>query len=61
MNEEIKLAVTNHIMASKYFISTCKLSALKDDGVIDKLEQKQLDKIKKITEKYMKELERVIQ
>lgn len=59
MNQYMSIAIRNEIMATKNFISTCNLAATKDDGVVDKEEQKQLNKIKKCCDRYIKELEKI--
>lgn len=59
MNPHIKLEITNEILVTKNFVNSCRLAATKDDGVIDKEEKKQLDKIRKASEKFVKELEKL--
>lgn len=59
MNQHINLEITNEILVTKNFVNSCKLAAMKDDGVIDKEEQKQLDKIAKAADKFIKELEKI--
>ncbi len=59
MNQHISLEITNEILATKNFVSSCKMAATKDDGKVDKAEQKMLDKISKLSVKYMKELEKL--
>ena len=56
MNIHIGLTITNHVTICKNFLYTLRLAALKDDGVMDKSEKKQ---IKKLTHDYIKELEKV--
>lgn len=60
VNSFIKLEITQQIMNCRNFMESCKRAALKDDGKIDKKEQKQLDKLEKVTMKYRKELEKVM-
>lgn len=59
MNSHISLEITNEILATKRFVSSCKLAATKDDGKVDKEEQKIIDKINKASIKYIKELEKL--
>ena len=60
VNSFIKLEITQQLMNCRNFMESCKRAALKDDGKIDKKEQKQLDKLEKATMKYRKELEKVM-
>lgn len=59
MNQYISIAIRNEIKVTKNFITTCHLAAKEDDGIIDKEEQRQLNKIKKCCERYMRELEKI--
>ena len=59
MNSYIRLEITNQIMNCKNFLMACRRGALKDDGKLDKLEKKHLEKLEKATQKYVKELEKV--
>lgn len=60
MNKYIKTQIEYMLMTLKNFDTACQLAALEDDGKIDRTERKQLDQLKKVTEKYRKELEKVI-
>lgn len=60
MNAHINLEITNEIAVTKNFVTACKLAATKDDGKVNKEEQKVLDKISKASIKYIKELERLL-
>ena len=59
MNSHIKLEIANEVMVTKNFLAACKLAATKDDGKVEKEEQKQLDKISKAAIKFLKELEKI--
>lgn len=52
MNTFLEIQIRNMIMYLDAFQKSCQTAALKDDGKIDKAEQRKLDKIKKATEKY---------
>lgn len=41
------------------FIKSCEMSALQNDGIIDKAEKKKLEKIKAATERFSKELSKL--
>ena len=47
------------ITIAKTFEQACKMSALKNDGIIEKDEQRQLDKINKVTERFISELKKI--
>lgn len=57
MNLYIDAQITNMIAITKTFEQACELAAMKDDGIIDKKELKQLQKIKKASQNFRKELE----
>lgn len=57
MNQFITSQIDNSISFTKSFIVSCEMGALKDDGKIDKEEQKILSKIRKASQAYIKELE----
>ena len=57
MNYYIQAQITNMVAMAKTFEASCKMAALKDNGELDKAEEKQLKKISAITQKYIKELE----
>lgn len=59
MNIYIKTEITQMQLLLKNFISACERGAKKDDGKIDKDEQKTIDKIKKATQKYYEALEKI--
>lgn len=56
MNQFLRIQIENIINTLNTFIAGCELAAKKDDGMIDKKEEKILKRIKKATEKYIKEL-----
>lgn len=57
MNQYISSQIANMIIITKNFDQACKMAALKDDGTIDKYEEKLLKKINSINAKYIKDLE----
>lgn len=56
MNNYIDMQIRNMDMILNTFVQSCEMAARKDDGKIDKAEQKQIDKIKAGTNKFKKEL-----
>lgn len=42
------------------FIKGCEIAAISDDGKKSKEEEKEITKIRKVSEKYKKELEKII-
>ena len=59
MNQYLENQISNMITITKTFQQSCKMSALKNDGGIDKNEQKQLNKINKATERFIADLKKV--
>lgn len=59
MNDYIKAQIVNMITIVRTFETSCKMAALKNDGKIDKIEEKQLKKINTASEKFIQELERI--
>lgn len=57
MNYYIDAQITNMITMVKTFEQSCKMAATKNDGTIDRAEEKQLKKISAATQKFIKELE----
>ena len=57
MNYYIDAQITNMIAMAKTFEQSCKMAAMKNDGTIDRAEEKQLKKISVATQKFIKELE----
>ena len=56
MNQFIKSQIINITTMAGAFKEACKLAAIKDDGKISPEEQKQLKRIEKATDKFIKEL-----
>lgn len=59
MNDYIKAQIVNMTTIVKTFELSCKMAALKNDGKIDKAEERQLRKISAASAKFIKELERI--
>lgn len=59
MNDYIKAQIFNMTTMVKTFEQGCKMAAMKNDGTIDKTEEKQLKKINKATQRFIKELESI--
>ena len=57
MNHYIEAQITNMTIMAKTFEQSCRMAALKDDGKIDKTEEKAIKKISAATQKFIKELE----
>lgn len=57
MNHYIEAQITNMTIMAKTFEQSCRMAALKDDGKIDKAEEKAIKKISAATQKFIKELE----
>ena len=57
MNQYIQAQITNMVVMAKTFNQSCQMAATKDDGIIDRQEEKLLKKINAATEKYIKELQ----
>ena len=58
MNPYMDMQAKNMIQVLENFKNGMKFAATKDDGKIDKEEQKQLDKINKAVDNLIKELKR---
>lgn len=56
MNNYIDMQIRNMDMILNTFVQSCEMAARKDDGKIDKAEQKQIDRIKAAAAKFKKEL-----
>lgn len=56
MNSYIDMQIRNMEMVLNTFVQSCEMAARKDDGQIDKVEQKQIDKIRAAVNKFKKEL-----
>lgn len=57
MNQHMNLTVKAAIVYLKAFEQSMRVSAMKDDGAVDKQEEKDLKRLKKLTDKYIDELE----
>lgn len=60
MNAQMNLTVKAAIVYLKAFEQSMRVSAMKDDGLVDREEEKALKKLGKLTDKYIKELERLM-
>lgn len=56
MDNLIKAQCLSMITSLQIFMNNCQKVALADDGTIDKQEEKDLEKIRKETEKYIKKI-----
>lgn len=59
MNSYIATQCKNMIASVGVFKQACQMAAMKDDGAVSKEEQKLLNKINKLSDKYIKELEKL--
>ena len=59
MNQYIENQILNMITFARTFEQACKMSALRNDGKIEKDEQRQLNKINKATERFVTELKKI--
>lgn len=59
MNSYIKAQILNITTITKTFEQACEMAAMKDDGKINREEEKQLKKIKAASQKFRKELESI--
>lgn len=59
MNSYIDAQILNMINMVKTFEQSCKMAATKNDGQIDKAEEKQLKKIYAATQHFIKDLEKL--
>lgn len=57
MNSYIEAQIMNMKIMTKTFEQSCRMAAMKNDGQIDKAEEKTLKKISAATQKFIKELE----
>lgn len=60
MNDYMESYIKGAVTYLKTFETSLRMAALKNDGRIDKDEQKIIDKANKLTDKYIRELERLI-
>lgn len=61
MNIYVISQINNMISIAKTFNDSCRMAASKDDGKIDKTEEKQLKKIYSATERFINELNKIKQ
>lgn len=59
MNNNLKLQILNMKITVKTFQRSCQVSAMKDDGTIDKEEAKTLKQINAAAEKFLSKLENI--
>lgn len=59
MNDYMKAQIINMIAITKTFEKSCEMAALKNDGTIDALEQKQLAKISKAANRFISDLGKI--
>ena len=59
MNPEMQKQVSEMIVLLGSFTRVCKITAIKNDGIIDNEEKIILEKIDRATEKYIKELSKL--
>ncbi|MBQ1521135.1 MAG: hypothetical protein IIZ74_00030 [Erysipelotrichaceae bacterium] len=59
MNSYIKMQLNTMIQYVDSFQQACELAAIKDDGIVDRKEEKQLKKIRKAVARFRKELEKI--
>ena len=57
MNIYMKAQVVNITAMVRSFVKSCEMASKKDDGVISREEQKQLERIRKASERFIRELE----
>ena len=60
MNTYIKMQINTMIQYVNTFEKACEMAAAQDDGQIDKLEEKQLAKIRAASRYFCKELQKVL-
>ena len=61
MNPYMRTYIEGAVAYLKTFEQSLRMAALEDDGRIDKQEQKIIDRTKKLTDKYVKGLEKLIE
>ena len=59
-NTYLRTQIQSQILATENFLSICRLSAMKDDGRIDKDERKAIKNLEKITNNFQKELRKML-
>lgn len=59
MNSYIEAQIMNMTAITKTFNQSCRMAAMKNDGQIDKTEEKILKKIDKATQRFIKDLQNI--
>ena len=59
MNTYIEAQILNVVNVVKTFEQSCKMTALKTDGTIDRDEEKTLKKISAATQRFIKDIEKL--
>lgn len=59
MNTYMEMQIKNMTMMVKTFEQSCQMAAMKNDGQIDKTEEKSLKKINAACQRFVKELEAI--
>lgn len=59
MNTYIEMQIRNMTMMTRTFGQSCQMAAAKDDGRVDKSEEKALKKIEAACQRFIKELESI--
>ena len=59
MNDYLKAQITNMVTMTKTFEQSCKMAAMKNDGTIDKDEERIIKKISAACKSFTKELEKI--
>ncbi|MBQ1341549.1 MAG: hypothetical protein IIY33_03590 [Erysipelotrichaceae bacterium] len=60
MNSYIKMQLNTMIQYLDSFEQACEIAATRDDGQIDRKEEKQLRKIRKSVARFRKELQKIV-
>ena len=60
MNSYIKMQLNTMIQYLDSFEQACEIAATRDDGQIDRKEEKQLHKIRKSVARFRKELQKIV-
>ncbi len=60
MNTFIQIQLKYMVSSVEAFMQSCKLAATKDDGIISKEEQRILRKINRASNRYNKQLNRIL-
>lgn len=60
MNDYLKAQITNMKTMAETFKHSCYMTALKNDGTVDRDEEKYIKKINAVTDRYIQDLEKII-